>query len=79
MEPVISQNCPGGVFGSFNQLSSTETLIPRISWTDVGNLPVPMFGLRGVSFQNQIIVTGIRNFIWNCNILRLRFSNSLDL
>ena len=49
----------GGVFGSFNQLSSTETLKSGDgSWTDVGNLPVPMFGLRGVSFQNQIIVTG---------------------
>ena len=40
-------------------MSSTETLISGDgSWTDVGNLPVPMFGLRGVSFQNQIIVTG---------------------
>ena len=50
----------GGVYGSFHQLSSTETLVVgEISWTDVGDLPVPLFGMRGVSFQNKVFVTGL--------------------
>ena len=29
-----------------------------------GNLPIPASGIRGVSFNNKIIMTGNRNNIW---------------
>ena len=51
----------GGRTGS-NFLSSTETLEEGAgSWTPAGVLPVALFGLRGVSLNNNIFMTG--NFI----------------
>ena len=43
-------------------LSSTEILTHGDSkWTDVGPLPFALFGLKGVSLNNNIIMTG--NFL----------------
>ena len=40
-------------------LSSTEVLKDGdSSWTTVGNLPKAVDGIRGVSFNNRIIMTG---------------------
>ena len=42
-----------------NRLSSTEILVSgAISWIYVGNLPLAINGLVGVSFQNKIMMTG---------------------
>merc|ERR1712126_91222 len=39
--------------------SSTETLVDGASaWTSSGHLPVAMQGLRGVSLNNKILMTG---------------------
>ena len=52
----------GGYGGGFREdLMSTEILVSGASsWTEVagGDLPVPSQGIRGVSFQNQIFMTG---------------------
>ena len=54
-----------GGFGGGNYLSSTEILTEGdSSWTIVGNLPKAVWGIRGVSLNNRIIMTGeqsIRN------------------
>ena len=49
----------GGWTGSA-RLASTEILISGSdAWTQVGDLPTgPIFALRGVSFNNKIIMTG---------------------
>ena len=40
-------------------LSSTETLVDgKLIWLEVGQLPVAMRGLRGVSLNNDIFITG---------------------
>ena len=40
-------------------LSSTETLVEGSeAWTEVGELPVAIIGLRGVSLNNNIFMTG---------------------
>ena len=40
-------------------LSSTETLVDGSdAWTEKGHLPVAVYGLRGVSLNNNIFVTG---------------------
>ena len=40
-------------------IGSTEILIEgHSSWKTVGNLPSPSEGIRGVSFHNNIIMTG---------------------
>ena len=40
-------------------LSSTETLVDGSdAWTEKGHLPVAVSGLRGVSLNNNIIITG---------------------
>ena len=40
-------------------LSSTEILVDgAVTWTEVGELPVSMYGLRGVSLNNKILMTG---------------------
>ena len=51
----------GGYTGS-NYLVSTEIFTSdENSWRQVGDLPtVPIDGLRGVSFNNNIIMTGIK-------------------
>ena len=42
-----------------NYLSSTETLVEGAgSWTFAGELPVAMSGLKGVSLNNNIFMTG---------------------
>ena len=44
---------------SHGYLSSTEVLKDGdSSWTTVGNLPKAADGIRGVSFNNRIIMTG---------------------
>ena len=52
----------GGYYRSNNihiQLSSTEILVDGASfWTNVGKLPVAMELLRGVSWNNNIFMTG---------------------
>ena len=51
----------GGIGGG-DYLSSTEVLVDgTTAWMSARELPVAMFGLRGVSFDNNIFVTG--NFI----------------
>ena len=53
----------GGYAGSEN-LATTETLAHGDdAWIEVGSLPVPMRGLRGVSFNNKIIMTGKEGLI----------------
>ena len=48
----------GGWDGS-NRLSSTEILVQGGGeWTSAGELPVAMGGLRGLSFNNNIFMTG---------------------
>ena len=40
-------------------LSSTETLVDgAATWSTAGELPVAMLGLRGVSLNNKILMTG---------------------
>ena len=49
----------GGLDDNGNFLSSTETLVDGTgSWTFAGQLPVAMWGLRGVSLNNDIFMTG---------------------
>ena len=49
----------GSGSGSSNRLSSTETLVDgELIWLEVGQLPVAMSGLRGVSLNNNIFMTG---------------------
>ena len=50
----------GAVYDStWNYLSTTEILVEGdSSWTTVGNLPKAVQGIRGVSFNNRIIMTG---------------------
>ena len=51
----------GGFYWGYNYkiLSSTEVLKDGdSSWTTVGNLPKAVSGIRGVSFNNRIIMTG---------------------
>jgi len=53
----------GGYAGSEN-LATTETLADgNDAWIEVGSLPVPMRGLRGVSFDNKIIMTGLGSLL----------------
>ena len=48
-----------GGYSYFGELSSTEILKDGdSSWTTVGNLPKAVEGIRGVSFNNRIIMTG---------------------
>ena len=47
------------VYDGYYRLKSTEILVKESSaWIEVGDLPVPIDGLRGVSFNNKIIMTG---------------------
>ena len=47
----------GGVDGSNDFLSSTETLVDgELIWSEVGQLPEAMRGLRGVSLNNNIFM-----------------------
>ena len=51
----------GGANGLFplGLQSSTETLVEGSeAWTEVGELPVAIIGLRGVSLNNNIFMTG---------------------
>jgi len=59
----------GGYSGSGQHLVSTEILVSGSSaWLKVGDLPtVPIMGLRGVSFNNKIIMTGGGNRNGNQN------------
>ena len=42
-----------------NFLSSTETLVEEADvWVEVGDLPVAMWGLQGVSLNNNVLMTG---------------------
>merc|ERR1711915_120325 len=50
-----------GVAGGYNSdyLKSTETLIiGSASWQTAGSLPNAVYGIRGVSISNKIILTG---------------------
>ena len=51
------------VTGGTNRLaatiSSTEILVSGSeSWREVGNLPLPMHSMKGLSFKNMVIMTG---------------------
>ena len=49
----------GGRDDIFHLVSSTEVLVEgTTAWMSAGELPVAMNGLRGVSFDNNIFVTG---------------------
>ena len=53
-----------GGYNSAVETATTETLKTGTdAWTEVGSLPVPMRGLRGVSFNNKIIMTGKEGLI----------------
>ena len=56
-----SDGKPGDGYVNLNYLfSSTEILTEGSSrWIEVGSLPSGMWGLRGVSLDNRIIMTGI--------------------
>ena len=43
----------------YSPLTSTEIFTKgSSSWTDVGPLPYAVFGLKGVSLENKIFMTG---------------------
>ena len=49
----------GGTDGSYNSLSSTETLVEGgQSWKVHQDLPTGRRGLRGISLPNTVIMTG---------------------
>ena len=52
----------GGYRGNYSKvdvISSTETLVEGASaWKFIGELPVAMYGLRGVSLNNKILIIG---------------------
>ena len=51
----------GGINGNSKRTVSTEVMSSLGStWTFVGNLPRATFGLRGISVNNQIFVTGTK-------------------
>ena len=53
-------------FPGYENIATTETLTINNgadTWVEVGSLPVPMRVLKGVSFNNKIIMTGMENFI----------------
>ena len=55
-----------GGYTGYENIATTETLTINNgadSWIEVGSLPVPMRGLRGVSFNNKIIMTGKEGLI----------------
>ena len=53
-----------GGYNSAGETATTETLQTGTdAWIEVGSLPVPMRGLRGVSFNNKIIMTGKEGLI----------------
>ena len=55
-----------GGFTGYENIATTETLTINNgadSWIEVGSLPVPMRGLRGVSFDNKIIMTGLGSLL----------------
>ena len=56
---LVTGGTTGGTAG-FTYLASTEILISGSDdWTQVGDLPTgPIIALRGVSFNNKIIMTG---------------------
>ena len=56
---LVTGGTTGGTAG-FTYLASTEILISGSdAWTQVGDLPTgPIIALRGVSFNNKIIMTG---------------------
>ena len=57
----------GGYTGSENT-ATTETLAHGDdAWVKVGSLPVPMRGLKGVSFDNKIIMTGLGSLLLENN------------
>ena len=62
----------GGWDSSYNDLSSTEILTDGSqSWSIVGPLPNAVEGLRGVSYNNRIIMTG--------NIATILYHNNLNV
>ena len=62
----------GGWDSSYNDLSSTEILTEGSqSWKVVGPLPYAVRGLRGVSYNNRIIMTG--------NIATILYHNDLNV
>ena len=46
--------------------ASTEILEDG-EWREVGELPVPMADLRGVTLQDTVIMTGLRLCLVNCD------------
>ena len=52
----------GGYSGGLSKvdlISSTETLVEGASaWAFTGELPVAMYGLRGVSLNNEVFMIG---------------------
>ena len=53
-------------FPGYENIATTETLTINNgadTWVEVGSLPVPMRELRGVSFDNKIIVTGLGSLL----------------
>ena len=54
--------------GSGGILSSSEVLVHGASsWTTVGSLPMGLSGLRGVSWQNSVFMTGLlmNIYVWD--------------
>ena len=49
----------GGELARYDYFDSTELLVEgAASWTEAGPLPSTTSGLRGVSIDNSVIVTG---------------------
>ena len=56
---------PGGrgptILGEY--LSSTELMVGTASaWVLTGELPSPLYGLRGANIENKILMTGENNY-----------------
>ena len=49
----------GGQEDGYDRLSSTEVLVDgTTAWMSAGELPVAMYGLKAVSLNNKIFITG---------------------
>ena len=61
----------GGMNGHFDYLSTTETLVRgdgngADTWFEISDLPRPMMGMRSVSIDNMIVLTGTFEVTRNC-------------
>ena len=52
-----------GGYGASDRLSSTELMVGTASaWVFTGELPSPLYGLRGATIDNMVFMTGNSNY-----------------